>query len=178
MLSCGAQSWRPVPSKDFFFCRDSCQVQDNQRLIPWHSTFHENIDGSMENDLPVRSLTEMLNVNFFIVSQVNIHIAPFLFNDLKMNWKQRMAKRSLQFIKKELLFRIRQMENLGLSPRWLSLFYKILSQQYHGDVTIVPKFLMNDYFSLFTNPSRRLFVIVLLEGKRLLAQSCFDKECD
>lgn len=144
------------------------KCRTTQRLIPWHSTFHENIDGSMENDLPVRSLTEMLNVNFFIVSQVNIHIAPFLFNDLKMNWKQRMAKRSLQFIKKELLFRIRQMENLGLSPKWLSLFYKILSQQYHGDVTIVPKFLMNDYFSLFTNPSPSFVRDCVARGEKAL----------
>lgn len=143
-----------------------CKV--TQRLIPWHSTFHENIDGSMENDLPVRSLTEMLNVNFFIVSQVNIHIAPFLFNDLKMNWKQKIAKKSLQFVKKELLFRMQQMKNLGLYPKWLSLFNMILSQQYHGDVTIVPRFQMNDYFSLFTNPSPSFVRDCVVRGEKAL----------
>lgn len=36
------------------------------------------IDGSVENDLPVRRLSEMFNVNHCIVSQVNPHVYPFL----------------------------------------------------------------------------------------------------
>ncbi|KAI7078488.1 putative esterase of the alpha-beta hydrolase superfamily, partial [Hortaea werneckii] len=36
------------------------------------------IDGSVDNDLPMTRLAEMLNVNHFIVSQVNPHVVPFL----------------------------------------------------------------------------------------------------
>ena len=35
-------------------------------------------DGSLEEDLPMRSLSEMFNVNYFLVSQTNPHIVPAL----------------------------------------------------------------------------------------------------
>lgn len=35
-------------------------------------------DGSLESDLPMMQLKELFNVNHFIVSQANPHIAPFL----------------------------------------------------------------------------------------------------
>jgi TAG lipase/steryl ester hydrolase/phospholipase A2/LPA acyltransferase len=34
-------------------------------------------DGSLEFDLPMAKLSEMFNVNHFIVSQVNPHVIPF-----------------------------------------------------------------------------------------------------
>lgn len=37
----------------------------------WH-------DGSLENDLPFRQLSEMFNVNHFIVSQTNPHLVPLM----------------------------------------------------------------------------------------------------
>jgi TAG lipase/steryl ester hydrolase/phospholipase A2/LPA acyltransferase len=39
------------------------------------STAHVYSDGSFENDLPMQQLSELFNVNHFIVSQVNIHSA-------------------------------------------------------------------------------------------------------
>jgi predicted acylesterase/phospholipase RssA len=35
-------------------------------------------DGSLEEDLPMRGLAEMFNVNYFICSQTNPHIIPAL----------------------------------------------------------------------------------------------------
>ena len=35
-------------------------------------------DGSLENDLPMQGLSELFNVNYFIVSQTNPHIVPIL----------------------------------------------------------------------------------------------------
>jgi len=35
-------------------------------------------DGSLESDLPIKQLKELFNVNHFIVSQANPHIAPLL----------------------------------------------------------------------------------------------------
>lgn len=39
-----------------------------------------HVDGSVQSDLPMKRLAELFNVNHFIVSQVNPHIAPFLRN--------------------------------------------------------------------------------------------------
>ncbi len=38
-------------------------------------TAHAYNDGSFENDLPMQQLSELFNVNHFVVSQVNIHSA-------------------------------------------------------------------------------------------------------
>ena len=56
-------------------------------------------DGSLEEDLPMRSLSEMFNVNYFLVSQTNPHIVPVLNlkkrvnrklgNILEAEWKHR-----------------------------------------------------------------------------------------
>jgi predicted acylesterase/phospholipase RssA len=35
-------------------------------------------DGSVAGDLPMQRLSELFNINTFIVSQVNPHIAPFI----------------------------------------------------------------------------------------------------
>ena len=58
-------------------------------------------DGSLEEDLPMRTLSEMFNVNYFLVSQTNPHIVPALnlkkhFNRklgnlLEQEWKHRQA---------------------------------------------------------------------------------------
>lgn len=36
-------------------------------------------DGALKNDIPARQLAEQFNVNFLVVSQVNPHIVPFVY---------------------------------------------------------------------------------------------------
>jgi predicted acylesterase/phospholipase RssA len=60
------------------------------QTIPFHAPFLLGIeertvaptrrwrDGSLESDLPMKQLKELFNVNHFIVSQANPHIAPLL----------------------------------------------------------------------------------------------------
>ncbi|KAF6147852.1 hypothetical protein GIB67_014432 [Kingdonia uniflora] len=59
-------------------------------IVPYHPPFHLGPDevsgppvrrwrdGSLESDLPMMQLKELFNVNHFIVSQANPHIAPLL----------------------------------------------------------------------------------------------------
>lgn len=47
-------------------------------------------DGSLEQDLPLKALREMFNVNYFIVSQTNPHIIPLL--SFKNKFKKTIAK--------------------------------------------------------------------------------------
>jgi TAG lipase / steryl ester hydrolase / phospholipase A2 / LPA acyltransferase len=44
-------------------------------------------DGSLEEDLPMKVLGEMFGVNYFLVSQTNPHIIPFM--NFKKNWLPR-----------------------------------------------------------------------------------------
>ena len=49
--------------------------------VPWNQSPQRWIDGSVDNDLPMTRLSEMFNVNHFIVSQVNPHVVPFIYKE-------------------------------------------------------------------------------------------------
>ena len=52
-------------------------------------------DGSLEEDLPMRGLSETFNVNYFLVSQTNPHIVPAL------NLKKRFNRKLGNFLEAE-----------------------------------------------------------------------------
>lgn len=63
-----------------FACVDLMQKLDDGSIIqydPSSSRMHF-VDGSVGSDLPMQRLTELFNVNTFIVSQVNPHAIPFI----------------------------------------------------------------------------------------------------
>eukprot|EP00003_Mantamonas_plastica_P011190 TRINITY_DN2078_c0_g2_i2.p1 TRINITY_DN2078_c0_g2~~TRINITY_DN2078_c0_g2_i2.p1 ORF type:complete len:567 (-),score=160.53 TRINITY_DN2078_c0_g2_i2:355-2055(-) len=47
-------------------------------IVPWMASGLKWSDGSVNNDLPMARLSELFNVNMFIVSQVNPHVAPMI----------------------------------------------------------------------------------------------------
>ena len=58
-----------------------CKDQ-NGKVVPYTATKNQRfIDGSVVSDLPMQRLSEILNVNTFIVSQVNPFVIPFLNDD-------------------------------------------------------------------------------------------------
>jgi TAG lipase/steryl ester hydrolase/phospholipase A2/LPA acyltransferase len=67
-------------SVPFIFSSSEILAKDPQTGQPqsWNATPQRWIDGSVDNDLPMAKLSELFNVNHFIVSQVNPHIVPFL----------------------------------------------------------------------------------------------------
>lgn len=54
-------------------------------LEPYYMTsLHGNfkfVDGSVACDLPMDRMSELFNINTYIVSQVNPHVAPFISSD-------------------------------------------------------------------------------------------------
>jgi TAG lipase / steryl ester hydrolase / phospholipase A2 / LPA acyltransferase len=67
-------------SVPFIFSASEIMAKDPRTGLPqpWNASSQHWIDGSVENDLPMAKLSELFNVNHFIVSQVNPHIVPFL----------------------------------------------------------------------------------------------------
>lgn len=83
----------------------------------------------VDDELPMRKLSEMFSVNHFIVSQTTPHIAPFL------SAKRRLGKVG-HLIESEIKHRCRQAAELV--PRWAPRgLLKRLSEPWEGDVTIV-----------------------------------------
>jgi TAG lipase/steryl ester hydrolase/phospholipase A2/LPA acyltransferase len=68
-------------------------------------------DGSLESDLPMMLLKELFNVNHFVVSQANPHIAPFLrFKELVRAYGGDFAAK----VSTRTLFSILNMQNMEL----------------------------------------------------------------
>ena len=57
------------------------------------------IDGSVSSDLPTKKLSELFNINTFIVIQVNPHVAPFITTGGFGNSQSRHLTRALDSIK-------------------------------------------------------------------------------
>ena len=94
-------------------------------------------------------------MNHFIVSQVNPHVVPFLYNNKQVSKGSFLEK--LGFVlSSELIHRINQIMEIGIFPNFAQriLYWTrmIISQRYQGDITIVPPISRSDYLSLMANP--------------------------
>jgi TAG lipase/steryl ester hydrolase/phospholipase A2/LPA acyltransferase len=127
-------------------------------------------DGSIERDLPMQQLSELFNVNHFIVSQVNPH--SFLLSSLAIHvdaWTPMLYGALvgyLRFLKAQCRDWLRNAIDLlvyrSLSPEWAAKrgFSQILTQEYEGkpsDVNIMPwagdLSIWQAFLSLVRNPT-------------------------
>ncbi|KAK4547113.1 hypothetical protein LTR36_001334 [Oleoguttula mirabilis] len=156
------------------------QVKDEMtgELKPWNDEASKWIDGSVDNDLPMTRLAEMLNVNHFIVSQVNPHVVPFLAKeedditpDLPKStsavtpgpsWMHTMAN----LAKGEALHRMHVLAELGVFPNAMTKLRSVLGQRYSGDITIIPEISYTQFPNILMNPSADFMVQAMLNGER------------
>jgi TAG lipase/steryl ester hydrolase/phospholipase A2/LPA acyltransferase len=136
------------------------------------------IDGSVDNDLPMTRLSEMFNVNHFIVSQVNPHVAPFLPRDdgnvdptntlsprpsaAASEWKGALTS----LARDEVLHRLHFLAELGILPNVMTKLRSVLSQRYSGDINILPELALSDLPHILSNPTSEFMVRVCLLGER------------
>jgi hypothetical protein len=110
-------------------------------------------------------LSELYNINHFIVSQVNPHTIPFL-QDLRYSgstterWVDLVWRKCKVILSSEFKHRLRQAMEIGLIPHSNALL-----QDYTGDVTIVPDFSPWDYTRLVSNPSEDFRAICTQKGE-------------
>ena len=106
-------------------------------------------DGSMVTDLPMERLSELFNVNHFIVSQVNPHVVPFMW--LTQNWGF-----IGNLLRDEISVRMTQLCTYWESSSVTALrqIASIISQKYTGDITIIPDLTLDDYTRLLSNPQK------------------------
>ena len=136
------------------------------------------IDGSVDNDLPMQRLSEMFNVNHFIVSQVNPHVIPFLVKDKDMDIDgQDLDKKSFRpspswfrglslFAKTEVIHRMTMLSDAGVMPNILTKLAAVLSQTYSGDITILPEVSFIDFPTVLSNPTPEFMRDTMLRGER------------
>lgn len=145
----------------------------------WNPSPQHFIDGSVDNDLPMTRLSEMFNVNHFIVSQVNPHVVPFLAKDDHLSPEAKFRRSQQQvtnepdwlttftsLAKDEALHRLQFMAEMGILPNLMTKFQSVLSQKYSGDITILPEMGINELSRLLVNPSADFMLRSCLAGER------------
>jgi TAG lipase/steryl ester hydrolase/phospholipase A2/LPA acyltransferase len=119
-------------------------------------------DGSLEYDLPMTRLSELFNVNHFIVSQVNPHVIPFS----TIGWQGNLLTKLIHYLKAELKHYGANIASLGLPIPGIS-FFAIFTQKYEGDITIKPlKTNFKNFQGLLSNPTRAKVAAAIREGER------------
>lgn len=130
-------------------------------IVPFHAPFlvgpEEGTsvrrwrDGSLESDLPMIQLKELFNVNHFIVSQANPHIAPLLrLKELVRVYGGNFAAKLAHLVEMEVKHRCNQILELGFPMGGLA---KLFAQEWEGDVTIVMPATLSQYSKIIQNPS-------------------------
>uniref|UniRef100_A0A2P2JI03 Triacylglycerol lipase SDP1 n=1 Tax=Rhizophora mucronata TaxID=61149 RepID=A0A2P2JI03_RHIMU len=145
-------------------------------IVPYHPPFNLDPeegsstsirrwrDGSLEVDLPMMQLKELFNVNHFIVSQANPHIAPLLrlkkvLRALGGNFAAKLA----QLTEMEVKHRCNQVLELGFPLGGLA---KLFAQDWEGDVTVVMPATLAQYSKIIQNPTNLELQKAANQGRR------------
>ena len=135
------------------------------------------VDGSVDNDLPISRLSEMFNIDHIIACQVNIHVFPFLKMSLSCvggeiedeysaRLKQNLNKLYI-FMVDELIHLFEMGCELGIAKSTLTKLRSVLSQQYSGDITILPDMnMLLRINGLLANPTRKFMLREITNGAR------------
>jgi TAG lipase/steryl ester hydrolase/phospholipase A2/LPA acyltransferase len=141
-------------------------------------------DGSMENDLPMQQLSEMFNINHFIISQVNPHAYMLAsFAGSKTIWQNPIVgflNGLCTYLKQEVKGWIRNIVELAggrrLAPLWelrRGFWTQLITQEYEGretDITMYPwskhRSVMSSFMHCIFNPSKQDFREWLVASER------------
>ncbi|EXJ79338.1 hypothetical protein A1O3_08840 [Capronia epimyces CBS 606.96] len=143
------------------------------------------VDGSLDHDIPMRKLSEMFNVNFFIVSQVNPHVRAFLEPEERFQGRQPTTplptRSPLQVAKglfrREIIHRAQQIADLGFPQQWYR-WASVFNQQYTGDINILPEINPAEYLHMMMNPTPEFMIEATMAGERATwPRMCRIKNC-
>ncbi|KAH6828706.1 Patatin-like phospholipase family protein [Perilla frutescens var. hirtella] len=135
-------------------------------IVPYHPPFHLELeeggggagvplrrwrDGSLEIDLPIKQLKELFNVNHYIVSQANPHIAPLLrLKQMVRNCGGCFGAKLAQLAEMEVKHRCNQILELGFP---LGGVAKLFAQDWEGDITVVMPATLAQLSKMIQNPT-------------------------
>ena len=145
-----------------------------EKPVPWTNFHRQYIDGSVDGDLPMTRLSEMFNVNHFIVSQVNPHVVPFLREDEGPGDETENESRTspgwlhtlTHLAKEEALHRIAVLSDMGVFPTSLTKIASIMNQKYSGDITIYPEIQFSSIPRMLKNPTPEFMLQACASGEK------------
>ncbi|KAI9315956.1 acyl transferase/acyl hydrolase/lysophospholipase [Dichotomocladium elegans] len=140
----------------------------NGNIVKWSSSAlewnHWSEASQSDSEEPLKRLTELFNVNHFIVSQAMAYAIPFTakaHNLQRETWWNKLA----YVIASELKHRLYQasLDQLRILP---SFFLPVIEDKISGNVTIAPDISLSDFNTLFSNPTHASIQYWILHGER------------
>lgn len=122
----------------------------------------------------MNKLSELFNVNHFIVCQVNPHVIPFLQKANTPSKLRKAANFCMHMAKTEAQHRCTQLTELGVLPSFFNKIQSIMSQKYSGDITIVPDVGYSDFLKVLSNPTTEYVVDCLKRGQQATWPSTYE----
>lgn len=139
-------------------------------IVPYYREGLKWSDGSLECDLPMERLSELFNVNHFIVSQVNIH---YKVVSGYSSFGTSQTGSLMNFLKKQIKAYIQHIAEFGLNTSVLKFLdiglIPLLTQKYEGDITICPtdKIALAHLLRIvLTNPTAETYPEIVKAGER------------
>jgi len=147
-----------------------CKNEDG-KIVPYIPGGRRFIDGSIGADLPMQNLSELFNVNCFIVSQTNPWVIPFMNHSEQFRYSKkyifiRLYEVIQGLVASELKHRINQLASIGVLPASIKRYINLITQEYSGNVTIWPVPTVKDYLNILSNPTIQSLERGLLLGSR------------
>lgn len=133
--------------------------------VVWDAGSNKCIDGSIEGDLPTTRLSELFNIDHFIVSQVNPHVTPFL---PKESHELEASARLLPSMAVNEILHISEMAiAMGIAPNLAQRIAGLLSQPYIGNITILPEApMIEGFLKLLANPTPEFMNTACRRGEK------------
>ncbi|PHH72690.1 hypothetical protein CDD80_4375 [Ophiocordyceps camponoti-rufipedis] len=152
-------------------------------LTPW-AFGHRWRDGSIRNDIPIKALNTLFNVNFTIVSQVNPHINFFFFSSRGSignptthrkgrGWRGGFLTSAFElYLKLEMNKWLKFIRYTDILPRAMGQDWsKLWLQGFGGNITILPQPIPTDFLYILSDPDPFRLARMMHEGR----QSAFPK---
>jgi TAG lipase/steryl ester hydrolase/phospholipase A2/LPA acyltransferase len=133
------------------------------------------IDGSIEGDLPARTMERLFNVNNFIVSQVNPHVQPFLDGNVdtplhsisaQSIFQKPIVKKGLRLAQASCIYALDGLMDRGFDFSLVKMGHSVLGQKYHGDITILPDISWVPWLKVLANPELDFMIKAVSSGEK------------
>ncbi|KAJ5112179.1 hypothetical protein N7532_000224 [Penicillium argentinense] len=159
-----------ITSSITIFCKD-----ETGSIVPWPHTKdlvfqpwrHVNYS---DGESPLSRISELFNVNHFIVSQARPYLIPIFRSELNLldrrqtGWNH-LSRSAMRLILVELRHRLRQLDYIGLLPGSLSRI--LIDETIPGpNLTLVPDLALQDLGKLFQQPTKERVAAWTLKGER------------
>ncbi|CCG84138.1 protein of unknown function [Taphrina deformans PYCC 5710] len=128
-------------------CKDTAGT-----IIPWAPYGGVRFTRASDAETPFERLSELFNVNNFIISQARPYLAPLLSSPLHRHRRRGWYLKFLKVLGLEISHRLSQLCLVGAVPASAESYIKSVTTT-QSEITLVPSLAFKDFLKLFRHPT-------------------------